>query len=616
MRKLLLVFALLAVPFALFIGCNMRSNPTAASAVKAADVTPVATCVLYSDNFSANTLGNYNYFCTTTQGVKTAANVGYTITGGTLENIGPGGVAVLNSPFFNPANTSYTVEANFELNSTQNNRGIFGLAFEAGVNYSFYSFQWSYDGSASGGTPDWELEKNNGAPNTGAYLDETTGLPYILGSTVHLKVVVNGNNFKCYANFNDGAGDRLFFNDIDTNAPLTDGSVGLRTYGITNPMVAKINNFTVSSCSPVLTATPGGPTSTPTVVCGGSSGGSGPICPNSYLNWTILAPMPTGRQELAAGVDNGILYAVGGYGNSGILNTVEAYDPATNSWSTKVPMPTARQGLAVGVVNGILYALGGIGIAHGGGSGSVYLNTVEAYNPATNSWSTMAPMPTARYGLSVAVMNGILYAVGGWNFSSGLLNTVETYDPATNSWSTKAFMPTARSNTAAGVLDGILYVAGGSSSSLEAYNPCTNSWTTGLPGLPTPMGYPAGGVMNGQFYLADGVTVEFYNPSTNSWTSQATNPTARQSLAGGVINNVFYLVGGWSGNNLATNEGGALVCGFTPTPTVTPTPTCAYSDNFSADTLGNYNYSSTTDPSANTAASVGFVLAGGTLENT
>jgi hypothetical protein len=26
------------------------------------------------------------------------------------------------------------------------------------------------------------------------------------------------------------------------------------------------------------------------------------------------------------------------------------------------------------------------------------LNTVEAYNPATNSWSTVAPMPTARRG--------------------------------------------------------------------------------------------------------------------------------------------------------------------------------------------------------------------------
>jgi len=37
--------------------------------------------------------------------------------------------------------------------------------------------------------------------------------------------------------------------------------------------------------------------------------------------------MPTARYDLAAGTINGVLYAVGGAGNSGILNTVEAFAP-------------------------------------------------------------------------------------------------------------------------------------------------------------------------------------------------------------------------------------------------------------------------------------------------
>ncbi|HJT23385.1 MAG TPA: hypothetical protein VJ873_02335, partial [bacterium] len=194
------------------------------------------------------------------------------------EDTHPGGLAVLNGSFFNPALTSYTAEADFELNTFQNNLGIFGLAFETGSDHSFYSFQWSYDGSASRGTPDWELEKNNGTPNTGAsYLAHTTTPAYTLGSTVHLKVVVNGNNFQCYVNLNDGAGDRLVFNVTDMNSPYTGGSVGLRTYGIRTPMVVKINNFTVSSFSPdpptptatatsTATGTPT-PTASPTPVC-------------------------------------------------------------------------------------------------------------------------------------------------------------------------------------------------------------------------------------------------------------------------------------------------------------------------------------------------------------
>ena len=63
--------------------------------------------------------------------------------------------------------------------------------------------------------------------------------------------------------------------------------------------------------------------------------------------------MPMARPALGVGVVNGVLYAGGG------ADTVEAYDPATDTWTTKGPMPTARSGLAVGVVNGILHALGG-----------------------------------------------------------------------------------------------------------------------------------------------------------------------------------------------------------------------------------------------------------------
>jgi hypothetical protein len=39
-------------------------------------------------------------------------------------------------------------------------------------------------------------------------------------------------------------------------------------------------------------------------------------------------------------------------------------------------------------------------------------------------------MPTGRYGLVAASVNGIVYVIGGW--SNGTLRTVETYHPTTN----------------------------------------------------------------------------------------------------------------------------------------------------------------------------------------
>ncbi len=72
-------------------------------------------------------------------------------------------------------------------------------------------------------------------------------------------------------------------------------------------------------------------------------------------------------------------------------------------------MPTPRAGLSVGVVNGVLYAVGG------GSSGiDVFgaLGVVEVYDPVANAWTTKASMPTPRANLGVGVMNSILYAVG------------------------------------------------------------------------------------------------------------------------------------------------------------------------------------------------------------
>jgi hypothetical protein len=94
--------------------------------------------------------------------------------------------------------------------------------------------------------------------------------------------------------------------------------------------------------------------------------------------WTTKASVSMARDGLAGGVLNGVLYAVGGangsvYGTGG-LATVEAYDPATNTWTTKAAMPMARVDLAGGVVNGVLYAVGGF-------SGFATFTTVEAYTP-------------------------------------------------------------------------------------------------------------------------------------------------------------------------------------------------------------------------------------------
>ncbi len=298
-----------------------------------------------------------------------------------------------------------------------------------------------------------------------------------------------------------------------------------------------------------------------------NEGSAVPLYNASPNNWTTQAPMPTARRELAVGVVNGTLYAIGGRtGNASTgLGTVEAYDPATNTWTAKAPMPTPRSRLAIGVINGTLYAVGGRGTSGGA------LTTVEAYDPATDTWTTKAPMLTARDGLAVGVVNGILYAMGGYISTTSTLATVEAYNPSTNTWTTKASMPTGRYLFTTGVVNGLLYAVGGYNggtilATVAAYNPSTNSWSSKA-SMPTARYDLAGGVINGLLYAVGGqnssngnlATNEAYNPATNSWTTKASMPTGRSALGAGVVNSLLYAVGGQN-----TSNGSTTVEAYTP----------------------------------------------------
>jgi hypothetical protein len=115
--------------------------------------------------------------------------------------------------------------------------------------------------------------------------------------------------------------------------------------------------------------------------------------------WTTKAPMPTARAQLAAGVVNGVLYAVVGstIGDSA-LTKVEAYTLVTNAWATKAPLPSPRKGLNVtDPINGVLYVAGGLN------SGGVPTTTLFAYTLSINRWTTNAPM---RAGLATTPHRG------------------------------------------------------------------------------------------------------------------------------------------------------------------------------------------------------------------
>ena len=119
-----------------------------------------------------------------------------------------------------------------------------------------------------------------------------------------------------------------------------------------------------------------------------------------------------------------------------------------NSWVKLAPMNQARAWLEVASVNGKIYAIGGSTASgdepetfpYGDINLDNFVGTNEGYDPASNSWSYEAPMPTPRMAFAIAAVQGKIYCIGGrsiaGDISGGYTSVNEVYDPTTNTWET------------------------------------------------------------------------------------------------------------------------------------------------------------------------------------
>ena len=207
------------------------------------------------------------------------------------------------------------------------------------------------------------------------------------------------------------------------------------------------------------------------------------------------------------------------------INNAFEYDPDNDSWKELAPMPTKRGAGVSATVGETVFVLGGATVPPGATNPAIHpttpqrvVGTVEEYDPKTNQWRARATMPTPRNHTTAGVVNGKIYVIGGrigaaFIAASSNLDNVEAYDPATDTWSVPlAKMPTARSGLCGGVHDGRVYVAGGewqnaveqtAYRAFEAYDPATNSWSV-MPPMVLARHGVAGGVIANRFYAISG----------------------------------------------------------------------------------------------------------------
>jgi hypothetical protein len=277
--------------------------------------------------------------------------------------------------------------------------------------------------------------------------------------------------------------------------------------------------------------------------------------------WTSRLAGPTPREYAAAAVLDSKVYVAGGQLTSSgttpgpATAVLEIYDPATNTWSAGPPMPTARMGLTLTAYNGKLYAIGG----RTDGFTTSAVGTVEEYNPGTGLWTARNSMPTPRFHAAAApalTPYGDLIVVVGGESEITVLDTVQGYNPITNAWFSLAPMPTARGRLAMGSVGDRLYAVGGYAGTVaqwvgtvEEYDPQLGNWATKTP-MPTPRAHLTLAVINGQLLAAGGENVnrsldvlESYDTVLNGWRSKTPSTTAFTRAAGAAVNDRMQVFG-------------------------------------------------------------------------
>lgn len=293
----------------------------------------------------------------------------------------------------------------------------------------------------------------------------------------------------------------------------------------------------------------------------------------SENSWEIMTPMPTARLGPCLAVLNGKIYAIGGVTSSGVTNVNEVYDVATNNWTTVTPMLQASTGFATAVYKNKIYCFG--------------WENVQVYDPVVDAWEMRTPSPNPRGGLSASVFNDKIYLIGGEDSYSWMglpyvqhstLN--EMYDPATDSWTTMApMLAEVGSSALTAVVDGKIYVFGNVAVT-QIYDTQTNTWSYGpaMPAMPYSVSYGAAAATTGacapkRIYRIGGlgeVLTQIFDPATQSWSTGAAMPTPRRFLSVAVVDDLLYVIGGenneGSGTTLSNANERYTPLGYTSLP--------------------------------------------------
>lgn len=207
---------------------------------------------------------------------------------------------------------------------------------------------------------------------------------------------------------------------------------------------------------------------------------------------------PAARSGIGAAKVGATAYIFGGaYEQNGrFVNDVLTYDLVKKAWSNKALLQEPVAFPVVTAYAGKLYLMGGLH-ADGSTCGHAWM-----YDPASDRFVALAPLPTARSRASGAVVGGRIAVIGGIDRDGKNSDRVELYDPVAKTWGRIEPLPTPRHGQVSEFVKDVLVVAGGYAGNPMEMTRSVETWQSGKgwskgKDLPIARGFAQSAVVNG-----------------------------------------------------------------------------------------------------------------------
>jgi N-acetylneuraminic acid mutarotase len=269
--------------------------------------------------------------------------------------------------------------------------------------------------------------------------------------------------------------------------------------------------------------------------------------------WAEAPPLPIPRSEMAwAAAEDDRMHVIGGYAEGDVARPFHhVFDARTNSWSVAAPIPRGANHIGVAAAAGVVFAFGGFVEQN-----RVAVPDCYAYVVADDRWHAIRPLQRGSRGaISVVAFEGRIHAIGGRDVRS--IDWHDAYDPQSDTWTSLAPIPGPRDHAAAVAIAGMISVAGGRMDTFDfntalhvVYDAKSDKWEERAP-MPTPRSGHGGVVYRGRFFCMGGEGTrrvfgqnEAYDPRTDSWMAYAVMPTPRHGMGAAVIGDAIHVAGG------------------------------------------------------------------------